>query len=548
MKAFRGRVGFLVYRHFGRYSTRSFSSVTRSCGNFRVACPYRGVYSLNGRRFMHAAPQQACYISIKDLSDESKDVGEVVSGEVESKETDEVAQAGGETPEKASSEESLKQILSDSGDAALLPKEIVKELDRFIIGQQDAKRAVAVALRNRWRRRQLAPEQAAEIIPKNILMIGPTGVGKTEIARRLAKLSQAPFIKVEATKFTEVGFHGRDVDSIIRDLVEIAIHEVTAMEKKRVKESVREEVEEKLLELLVGRTGEREAFRNLLRKGKLEKRTVEMHVPPPKRSFSVNAGENAQNQEFLSKILENLEAQGQQMSKARMKKLTIEECRPLIEDGCIDQKLSKETITKLALQSVENNGIVFLDEIDKICIKNGAYRSGVDASSEGVQRDLLPLIEGTTITTKHGNVDTSKVLFIASGAFHDCKPSDLLAELQGRLPIRVQLKPLDKNDIYRILTETHFNQIDQAEALMKTEGIDLKFEDNAIRTISELTHQVNETVENIGARRLHTVLERILEEVSYEVPVGTEYRVTAALVKEHVSDMLLKSDLSKYVL
>lgn len=426
---------------------------------------------------------------------------------------------------------------------ALLPSEIVNELDKFIIGQAEAKKAVAIALRNRWRRRQLSPELATEIIPKNILMIGPTGVGKTEIARRLAKLAQAPFIKVEATKFTEVGFHGRDVDMIIRDLVDVAVHDFTMKAREQEKQRVKQEVEERLLDILAGAQAQERTktmFRKMLQNGELEGKRVDFEVPQSTPATQMPFGSEMGAQGVfvqLDKIFGG--------AKKQKRKMTIAECRPYLEEQEAEKLINKDAIVKNALEAVQSNGIVFIDEIDKICKDKNSY--GADASSEGVQRDLLPLIEGTTISTKYGNVDTSKILFVASGAFHSCKPSDLLAELQGRLPIRVQLKPLKKGDYYRILTETKFNQIDQAKALLLTEGVELDFTDDAIHEITKLTAEVNETVENIGARRLHTVMERILEEVSYECTPG-KVTIDVAEVRKHLSELLLKTDLSRYVL
>jgi len=438
-------------------------------------------------------------------------------------------------------------MVAEDAERALTPKEVVKELDKHIIGQQEAKKAVAIALRNRWRRKRLPPDQAAEVIPKNILMIGPTGVGKTEIARRISKLAQAPFIKVEATKFTEVGYYGRDVDTIIRDLMDIAVHEITQRERARSRAKIAKEVEERLLSSLVGEepANKKEWFRQMLRENRLEDRRVTLDIPQRVPFSHQVKGNNELS--GMSDFLSNLMVLTSNAPRNRIsRKMSIAEARPILEEVELDKMMNKDVIIKKALESVENNGIVFIDEIDKICT-NERDKRGSDASAEGVQRDLLPLIEGTTINTKYGNVDTTKILFIASGAFHSVKPSDLLAELQGRLPIRVQLKPLSRDDFYRILTETQFNQIDQARALLATEGIELRFTDAAVREIAKLTSEINETVQNIGARRLHTVLERILEDVSYECTQGV-VTVDVPLVRKHLSEMLLKTDLSRYVL
>lgn len=443
--------------------------------------------------------------------------------------------------------------------AALKPKEVVEQLDKFIVGQNDAKRAVAIALRNRWRRHQLSADLKNEVIPKNILMIGPTGCGKTEIARRIAKLSQAPFIKVEATKFTEVGFHGKDVDQIIRDLVDVSI----TMTRKRLKEEMRMEVEsaceERILDMLVGQfadENQRENFRSLLREGTLNDRTIEIEVPKgseggkggvggPGGSFSYDGNNPGFIADQIFKLAKSGNGGGKRPEK---KKMTIAEARPIIEDLEAERLLEDCDIPKEAIASVEENGIVFIDEIDKL-VNSSDYR-GADASSEGVQRDLLPLIEGSTISTKHGNVNTDFILFIASGAFHSSKPSDLLAELQGRLPIRVSLKGLRQEDLYRILTEPITNLIRQQVEMLSSEDVVLQFTDDAIREIARIAHETNRSVENIGARRLHTVIERIVEDISFDAPdkPGETIVVDDVYVKERVSDMMLSSDLRKYIL
>jgi ATP-dependent HslUV protease ATP-binding subunit HslU len=443
--------------------------------------------------------------------------------------------------------------------AALKPKEVVDQLDKFIVGQNDAKRAVAIALRNRWRRHQLSSDLKNEVIPKNILMIGPTGCGKTEIARRIAKLSQAPFIKVEATKFTEVGFHGKDVDQIIRDLVDVSV----TMTRKRLKEEMKQEVEgaceERILDMLVGQfadENQRENFRSLLREGTLNDRTIEIEVPRaggdgkagvggPGGSFTYDGN----NPGFIADQIFKLAKSGNGGSKRpEKKKMTIAEARPIIEDLEAERLLEDCDIPKEAIASVEENGIVFIDEIDKL-VNSSDYR-GADASSEGVQRDLLPLIEGSTISTKHGNVNTDFILFIASGAFHSSKPSDLLAELQGRLPIRVSLKGLSQDDLYRILTEPITNLVRQQVEMLRSEEVVLEFTDAAIREIARIAHETNRSVENIGARRLHTVIERIVEDISFEAPdrPGETITVDDDYVRERVSDMMLSSDLRKYIL
>jgi ATP-dependent HslUV protease ATP-binding subunit HslU len=453
---------------------------------------------------------------------------------------------GGDELKKDEQKEGAKLAEGESKTAeekkAMKPKEIVAELDRFIVGQKDAKRAVAIALRNRWRRHRLDASLKDEVIPKNILMVGPTGVGKTEIARRLAKIANAPFIKVEATKFTEVGFHGRDVDQIIKDLVEQSLHLTKTKKRAQLKEKVQAQVEEKILDALVGKGDEKEVARNrenyreYLRKGQLEQQSVDIDIPQKDQS---------ERSEMIGQLII-----GQLLRERNQKrKLTINECRPLLEEAETDRLLSTDDVTKEALKAVEEDGIVFLDEIDKIC-NPSHLRHGPDASAEGVQRDLLPLIEGCAIQTKHGTVQTDHILFIASGAFHSCKPSDLLSELQGRLPIRVELKDLTEEDFYRILTEPESNLIKQQVALMSTENVKLKFDDSAIKEIARVAREVNTSVENIGARRLHTVIERIVDDISFDAPEksGTEIVVAQDLVKEKVGSLLKKTDMKRFII
>jgi ATP-dependent HslUV protease ATP-binding subunit HslU len=430
------------------------------------------------------------------------------------------------------------------------PREIVSELDRFIVGQPDAKRAVALALRNRWRRKQLADGLREEVTPKNILMIGPTGVGKTEISRRLARLAKAPFLKVEATKFTEVGYVGRDVEQIIRDLVEIAIGMVRERRRKDVMAKAEAAAEERVLVALVGATAQpstRESFRTKLRAGQLDDKEIEVDMSD---AASPLGGFEVPGQPGASIGMINLSDMLSKSFGARTKRVrtTVKEAyKPLLQEES-DKLLDSESVTREALRVTEEDGIVFLDEIDKIASRS--ERAGADVSREGVQRDLLPLIEGTTVATKHGPVKTDHILFIASGAFHVAKPSDLLPELQGRLPIRVELKALSRNDFVRILTEPEANLILQYTALMKTEGVDLSFDPDAIEAIADIAVQVNDTVENIGARRLHTVLERVLDEISFSASdrSGESFRITGAYVREKLSAMAGDKDLSKYIL
>jgi len=430
------------------------------------------------------------------------------------------------------------------------PREIVSELDRYIVGQNDAKRAVAIALRNRWRRQQLTDEMREEVLPKNILMIGPTGVGKTEIARRLAKLADAPFIKVEATKFTEVGYVGRDVEQIIRDLVETAIHMAREKQRKNVKAKAELAAEERVLNALVGDNaseGTRQTFRKKLRQGELDDREIELEVSDRGSgmpSFEIPGMPGAQ----MSMV--NL---GDMFGKAfgqrtKPRKMTVSQSYEVLIGDESDKLLDEESIVKESIDAVEQNGIVFLDEIDKICARSD--RAGADVSREGVQRDLLPLIEGTTVSTKHGPVRTDFVLFIASGAFHQAKPSDLLPELQGRLPIRVELKALTREDFGRILREPENSLLKQYIALLGTEEVTLSFEEEAIDTLASLAAEINQSVENIGARRLHTVLERLLEEISFTATDrgGETVAITADYVRERVGSLAKDADLSKFIL
>jgi ATP-dependent HslUV protease ATP-binding subunit HslU len=432
------------------------------------------------------------------------------------------------------------------------PREIVSELDRYIIGQKDAKRAVAIALRNRWRRQQLEGEMREEVMPKNILMIGPTGVGKTEISRRLARLAGAPFIKVEATKFTEVGYVGRDVEQIIRDLVEVAIGLVREKMREEVKARAHLNAEERVLEALVGKTASpatRDSFRKKLRDGELDDKEIEIEVADTGTggmpSFEIpgmpGANIGVMN---ISDMLNK--AMGGQRTKTR--KTTVKESYSHLIDDESDKLLDQDQVVQLALQSAQNDGIVFLDEIDKIAARDGGMGAGV--SREGVQRDLLPLVEGTTVATKYGPIKTDHILFIASGAFHVSKPSDLLPELQGRLPIRVELRALEKDDFRRILTEPQASLIKQYVALMDTEGVTLSFTDDAIDSLAGIAVDLNATLENIGARRLQTVMERVLDDISYNAPdrSGSEITIDADYVQKNVGDLSKNTDLSRFIL
>jgi ATP-dependent HslUV protease ATP-binding subunit HslU len=433
---------------------------------------------------------------------------------------------------------------------AFSPREIVSELDRFIVGQGDAKRAVAIALRNRWRRLQLDERLREEVLPKNILMIGPTGVGKTEISRRLAKLAGAPFLKVEATKFTEVGYVGRDVEQIVRDLVEIAILQLREKKRKDVQARAELAAEDRVLSALVGPNASpatKDAFRKKLRAGELDDKEIEIEVQASGGGMPLFEIPGMPGAQMGAISIGDLFGKGFG-GRTKTRRVSVQDSYEILVNEESDKLLDQEQLVGEAIKAVENNGIVFLDELDKICARDG--RIGADVSREGVQRDLLPLIEGTTVATKHGSVRTDHILFIASGAFHVSKPSDLLPELQGRLPIRVELKPLSRDDFRKILTEPEASLIKQTVALLATEGVDLQFTEDAVDAIADIAVEVNSNVENIGARRLQTVMERVLDDISFTAPdrSGERVRIDGDYVRGHVGDLAKDADLSRFIL
>jgi len=433
----------------------------------------------------------------------------------------------------------------------LSPREIVSELDRYIVGQGDAKRAVAIALRNRWRRLKLTSPMREEVMPKNILMIGPTGCGKTEISRRLAKLAGAPFLKVEATKFTEVGYVGRDVEQIIRDLLEIGIALVKERRRRDIEAKAQLAAEERVVDALVGTSATsstREAFRRKLRAGELDDKEIEIELPQGGSSMPMFELPNMPGASVGAINIGDIFGKGFGQ-RTKTQRVTVRDAHEPLLAAEADKLIDQEKVVREAIQEVESNGIVFIDEIDKICVREGRSGGG-DVSREGVQRDLLPLIEGTTVSTKHGAVKTDHILFIASGAFHISRPSDLLPELQGRLPIRVELASLTEEDFRRILTETEASLIKQYVALMRTEGVEIAFTDDSIVALARIAAQVNSSVENIGARRLQTVMERVLDDVSFTAPdrSGEAISIDAAFVERNVGDLARNTDLSRFIL
>ena len=456
---------------------------------------------------------------------------------------------------KSKKEANLKLVKGSKEDSskvsALSPREIVSELDRFVIGQKEAKKAVAVALRNRWRRQALTDEMRDEVLPKNILMIGPTGVGKTEISRRLSKLAEAPFIKVEATRFTEVGYVGRDVEQIVRDLIEIAIAMERERKRKEVKAKAELKAEEKVLDALVGNKASvatRESFRKRLRNGDLDSNEIEIEVQDNAsgiQSFEI-PGMPGGNVGMVN--LGDILGKSMGGKKGKKKKMSVKESHGILVAQESDKMIEEDKIIKEAKKATEENGIVFLDEIDKVSARSD--RVGGDVSREGVQRDLLPLIEGTTVNTKHGPIKTDHILFIASGAFQLAKPSDLLPELQGRLPIRVELEALTSDDFKRILREPDFSLIKQYVALLKTENVDLEFSDDGIDAIANIASEVNTTVENIGARRLHTIIEKILDEISFTATdrAGEKIIINKEYINKNLDNLVKDTDLSKFIL
>ena len=429
------------------------------------------------------------------------------------------------------------------------PREIVSELDRYIIGQDEAKKSVAIALRNRWRRQQLDDDMKDEVLPKNILMIGPTGIGKTEISRWLSKLAHAPFLKVEATKFTEVGYVGRDVEQIVRDLIEIAITMVREIKRKEVNAQAKLLAEERVLDCLVGPaagSSTRDNFRKKLRNNELDEKVIEIDVQDTGSMPTIDLQGGGGGGIGMINLNDMLgKAMG---SKTKKKKITVADSYEILVNEESDKLIDSDQIISEAKKAVEENGIVFLDEIDKVCARS--ERVGADVSREGVQRDLLPLIEGTVVNTKHGTIKTYHILFIASGVFQLVKPSDLLPELQGRLPIRVSLKPLEKEDFKRILTEPEYSLIKQYQALLGTEDVNLEFSESGIESIASLAVHINSTIENIGARRLHTILERVLEDISFSAPDkgGEKLIIDSEYVNSHVDELSKNTDLSKFIL